>query len=91
MTEQRGPSPSETFDRFQPALAISVMAVTFLLMPQAFAVALIALVWVVATRVFRARRFMGLTLTEALAWAATLVIAFLGLALVLYVVAPRAA
>ena len=82
---------SDAFDRFQPVIAVGAMVATFLLMPQAFAVSIIALVWVIATRVTRDRRFLGLSLTEALAWAATLVIVFLSLAIVLYIVAPPAA
>jgi hypothetical protein len=89
-TEPRTP-PSDLFDRFQPVIAVGAMVATFLLMPQAFAVSIIALVWVIATRVTRDRRFLGLSLTEALAWAATLVIVFLCLAIVLYIVAPPAA
>ena len=41
------------------------MVVTFLLLPQPFAIALIGLVWLVATRVTSNRKFLGLTLTEA--------------------------
>jgi hypothetical protein len=82
---------SDAFDRFQPVIAIGAMVATFLLMPQAFAVSIIALVWVIATRVTRDRRFLGLSLTEALAWAATLVIVFLCLAIVLYALVPPAA
>jgi len=89
-TEPRTP-PSDLFDRFQPVIAVGAMVATFLLMPRAFAVSIIALVWVIATRVTRDRRFLGLSLTEALAWAATLVIVFLCLAIVLYIVAPPAA
>ena len=79
-----GPPPTgfgDTFERIQPVLAVVIMVITFLLMPQPFAVALIGLVWLVATRLGRGRRFLGLTITEALAWAATLIIAFLVLAL----------
>ena len=60
------------------------MVVTFLLLPQPFAIALIALVWLGATRVTSNRKFLGMTLTEALAWSATIVIAILVLALALY-------
>ena len=89
-TEPRTP-PSDLFDRFQPVIAVGAMVATFMLMPQAFAVSIIALVWVIATRVTRDHRFLGFSLTEALAWAATLVIVFLCLAIVLYIVAPPAA
>ena len=82
------PTPLDTWTRIQPGLAIIAMIGTFLSMPQAFAVALIGLVWVLATRFSRDRTFLGLTLTQALAWAATLVIAFLALAFVAYVLLP---
>jgi hypothetical protein len=89
-TEPRTP-PSDLFDRFQPIIAVGAMVATFLLMPQSFAVTFIALVWVIATRVTRDHRFLGLSLTEALAWAAMLVIVFLCLAIVLYALVPPAA
>jgi hypothetical protein len=89
-TEPRTP-PSDLFDRFQPVIAVGAMIATFLLMPQAFAVSIIALVWLIATRVTRDRRFLGFSLTEALAWAATLVIVFLCLAIVIYILVPPAA
>jgi hypothetical protein len=78
------PGIADAFERIQPILAVVIMVTTFLLLPQPFAVALIGLVWLGTTRISRGRRFLGLTLTEALAWAATLVIAFLCLALALY-------
>jgi hypothetical protein len=78
------PGVADAFERIQPILAVVIMVTTFLLLPQPFAVALIGLVWLGTTRISRGRRFLGLTLTEALAWAATLVIAFLCLALALY-------
>lgn len=78
------PGIADAFERIQPILAIVIMVTTFLLLPQPFAVALIGLVWLGTTRISRGRRFLGLTLTEALAWAATIVIAFLCLALALY-------
>jgi hypothetical protein len=86
----RRPTALETFERFQPVIAVSVMAATFVSMPQALAVALVGLVWLVTTRFSRNHRFLGLTLTEALAWAATLVIIFLGLALAAYFLLPPA-
>ncbi len=86
----RRPTALETFERFQPVIAVSVMAATFVSMPQALAVALVGLVWLVTTRVSRNHRFLGLTLTEALAWAATLVIIFLVLALAAYFLLPPA-
>ena len=78
------PGLADAFERIQPILAVVIMVTTFLLLPQPFAVALIGLVWLGTTRISRGRRFLGLTLTEALAWAATLVIAFLCIALALY-------
>ena len=83
---QPQPGALDAFERIQPILAIVIMVITFLLLAQPFAVALIATVWLVATRLSAARRFLGLTLTEALAWSATLVIAFLVLALLLYAI-----
>ena len=74
----------DAFEQIQPILAVVVMVITFLLLAQPFAVTLIALVWVIATRLSRSRRFLGLTLTEALAWSATLVVVFLALAIVLF-------
>ena len=86
----RRPTALETFERFQPVIAVSVMAATFVSMPQALAVALVGLVWLATTRFSRNHRFLGLTLTEALAWAATLVIIFLVLALAAYFLLPTA-
>ena len=60
------------------------MVVTFLLLPSRSRSPLIGLVWLVATRVTSNQKFLGMTLTEALAWSATIVIAILVLALVLY-------
>jgi hypothetical protein len=80
----RRPGALDAFEQIQPILAVVVMVITFLLLAQPFAVTLIALVWVIATRLSRSRRFLGLTLTEALAWSATLVVVFLVLAIVLF-------
>ena len=80
----RRPGALDAFEQIQPILAVVVMVITFLLLAQPFAVTLIALVWVIATRLSRSRRFLGLTLTEALAWSATLVVVFLALAIVLF-------
>jgi hypothetical protein len=80
----RPPTPLEILDRYLPFIAVGAMVVTFLLLPQPFAIALIGLVWLGATRVTSNRKFLGTTLTEALAWSATIVIAILALALVLY-------
>ncbi len=83
------PTPAELFDRFLPFVAVGAMIVSFLIMPQPFAIALIGGIWLVATRISRNRKFLGLTLTEALAWSATIVIGFLGLALILYSLGAR--
>lgn len=83
---QPQPGALDAFERIQPILAVVIMVITFLLLAQPFAVALIATVWLLATRLSAARRFLGLTLTEALAWSATLVIAFLVLALLIYAI-----
>ena len=80
----RRPGALDAFEQIQPILAVVVMVITFLLLAQPFAVTLIALVWVIATRLSRSRRFLGFTLTEALAWSATLVVVFLALAIVLF-------
>jgi hypothetical protein len=85
------PSPAELFDRFLPFIAVGAMIVSFLLMPQPFAIALIGGIWLGATRVTKNRKFLGLTLTEALAWSATIVIGFLALAFVLYSLGVRVA
>ena len=69
----------DAIDRYLPVIAIIGMVVTYLQVPTYFALTFIALVWLLATRVTRNRRFLGLSLTEALAWDATVLI-FLGLA-----------
>jgi hypothetical protein len=79
----RPPTPLEILDRYLPFVAVGAMVLTFLLLQQ-LAFLLIGLVWLVATRVTSNRKFLGLTLTEALAWSATIVIAILVLALALY-------
>jgi hypothetical protein len=85
------PTPMEVLDRFLPFIAVGAMVVTFLLMPQPFAVAFIGGVWLIATRLTKNRKFLGLTLTEALAWAATIVIGLLVLAFALYSLGAPAA
>ena len=85
------PTLTEVFDRFVPFVAVGGMIVTFLVIQvQPFAIALIALVWLIATRLTPNHKFLGLTLTEALAWSATIVIGFLLLALGLYSLGVRA-
>ena len=71
----------DAFERIQPVIAVSAMVVTFLLLQAALAVSFIGLVWLITTRLSRSRRFLGLTLTEGLAWASTIVIAFVVLAI----------
>lgn len=78
------PTATDLLDRFLPFIAVGAMVLTFLVMPQPFAVAVIGGIWLVATRLTKNRKFLGLTLTEALAWAATIVIVLLVLAFALY-------
>jgi hypothetical protein len=59
-TRDRGLS-LDAVERYLPIIAIAGMV----------ALILIALVWLIATRIASSRRFLGLTLTEALAWDAT--------------------
>ena len=90
-SQLRPPTPLEVLDRYLPFIAVGAMVVTFLLMPQPFAIALIGLVWLLATRLTRNRKFLGLTLTEALAWSATVVIGLFLLGLALYALGAPAA
>jgi len=64
----------EAVERYLPVVAVIAMVATYLQVPADFALILIAAVWLVATRITRSRRFLGLTLTEALAWDATVLI-----------------
>jgi hypothetical protein len=64
----------DAVERYLPIVAIAGMVATFLQLPPEFALISIALVWLIATRITRSRRFLGLTLTEALAWDATVLI-----------------
>jgi hypothetical protein len=64
----------ETIERYLPAVAVIGMVATYLQVPPEFALIFVALVWLIATRITRSRRFLGLTLTEALAWDATVLI-----------------
>jgi hypothetical protein len=80
-TEEEAPPPTrgrslglEAIDRYLPAVAVIGMVATYLQVAADFALIVIALVWLVATRLTRSRRFLGLTLTEALAWDATVLI-----------------
>jgi hypothetical protein len=85
------PTATEILDRYLPFIAVGAMVMTFLVMPQPFAVTVIGAVWLVATRLTKNRKFLGLTLTEALAWAATIVIALLVIAFALYSLGAPAA
>ena len=82
-TQARPPTPLEVLDRYLPFVAVGGMVLTFLIMPP-FAIPLIGLVWLVATRLSSSRKFLGLTLTQALAWSATVVIGIFVLTLTLY-------
>ena len=53
------PTPLEILDRYLPFIAVGAMVVTFLLLPQPFAIALIGLVWLGATRVTSNHKFLG--------------------------------
>ena len=64
----------DAIERYLPAVAVIGMVATYLQVPPEFALIFIALVWLIATRLTRSRRFLGLTLTEALAWDATALI-----------------
>ena len=78
-----GPALSESLDRWLRVLAIAAMIATFLVLPPSYAMTLVALIWVVGTRMSASRRLLGLTLTEALAWVATVaIVAFLSLVVV---------
>ena len=83
MNRQPEVSFGDAFDRIQPVLAIVVMVVTFVLLSPPLAIPFIGAAWLVATRVAPRRRFLGLTLVEGLAWAATIYSALVGLVLVL--------
>jgi hypothetical protein len=73
------PAPTSRFssvsvDRYLPVIAIIAMVATYLQVAPYFALTFIALVWLLATRVTKNHRFLGLSLTEGLAWAATCLI-----------------
>jgi hypothetical protein len=65
---------SVSADRYLPVIAIIAMVATYLQVAPYFALTFIALVWLLATRVTKNHRFLGLSLTEGLAWAATCLI-----------------
>jgi len=85
---QPQPTTLEAFERLQPIIAVSAMVVTFVLLQPPLAVSFVGLVWVIATRLGRGRRFLGLTLTQALAWSATVYIGFVALVIVLTLFVP---
>jgi hypothetical protein len=76
---------SPSIDRFLPWIAILAMVGTFVLIPGTFALTFIAAIWLIATRLGRRSTLLGLTLTQALAWSATIVIVEFLLALTLFV------
>lgn len=77
------PLLAASLDRWLPVLAIAAMIATFLILPPSYAMTLVALIWLVGTRLSASRRLLGLTLTEALAWVATVaIVAFLSLVLI---------
>jgi hypothetical protein len=80
--DARGRSP---MSRYLPIAAIGIMIATFILIQPTFAMPIIAAAWLVATRVTPSRRLLGLTLTEALAWSATIFIFDFLIALVLFI------
>ncbi len=85
-TPRPGRFPSVPVDRYLPVIAIIAMTLTFVEIQNAFVgLTLIAAVWLIATRVSKSRRFLGLTLTEGLAWDATVLI-FVGIFFSLFAV-----
>jgi hypothetical protein len=60
--------------RYQSVAAIVIMIATFVLIQPTFAITIVAAAWLVGTRVTSTRRMLGLSLTEALAWSATIFI-----------------
>ena len=83
MNRQPAMSVGDAFERIQPVLAIVVMVVTFVLLSPPLAIPFIGLAWLIATRISPRRRFLGLTLAEGLAWAATIYSILVGLVIVL--------
>jgi hypothetical protein len=83
VNRQPAVSFGDAFERIQPVIAIVLMAVTFPLLSPPLAIPFIGLAWLVATRLSPRRRFLGLTLAEGLAWAATIYSILVGLVIVL--------
>jgi hypothetical protein len=78
-------------ERYLPSIAVGGMIAIYLQIENAFlALTIIAVVWLLATRIASSRRFLGLTLTEALAWDATVLI-LLGLVFNILVAAQQPA
>lgn len=74
-------------NRYVPFLAIGAMIATFIVLPPGFALTLIGGIWLGLTRGLGRARILGLTLTEALAWAAAIAIVEFLAALGLFIVA----
>lgn len=70
---------------YQPVAAIVIMIATFVLIQPTFAITIVAAAWLVGTRVTPTRRMLGLSLTEALAWSATIFIFDFLAALLLFI------
>ena len=83
MNRQPTVSFGDAFERIEPVIAVVLMAVTFPLLSPPLAIPFIGLAWLVATRLSPRRRFLGLTLAEGLAWAATIYSILVGLVIVL--------
>ena len=74
----------DAIQRYLPILAVAGMVATYLEVANAYlALTIIGAVWLIATRIASSRRFLGLTLTEGLAWDATVLILLFIAALVL--------
>jgi hypothetical protein len=73
-----------SIDRYLPVLAIGAMIATFVVIPPSFAMTMIGAIWLAGTRLSRSRRLLGLSLTEALAWVATITIVEFVSILILY-------
>lgn len=69
------PDAAPSIDRYLPVLAIAAMIATFAALNPYLAIILIATIWLTGTRLRRRQTLLGLTLTEALAWTATIQVA----------------
>lgn len=74
-----------------PIIAVVAMVGLYVLVLPGFALTFIAAAWLIGTRVNPARTLLGLTLTEALAWAATIAIFEFLAALLLYLASANVA